>query len=182
MTPLFLPIRWLLTLFFSLFYDRKYLQGKYFTTKKMGFYWCFIDLPSRLWGANRKIPWPVNPRTIVSNKTNIIFDINDIHMFQVPGCYWQNHRATITIGKGCHIAPNVGIITTNHDPKDPSKHLDGKDISIGPSCWIGMNAVILPGVILGENTVVAAGAVVTKSFPQGHCIVGGVPAKIIRSL
>ena len=43
-----------------------------------------------------------------------------------------------------------------------------------------MNSVILPGVFLGENTVVAAGSVVTKSFPQGYCIVGGVPAKVIK--
>ncbi|MEQ1824103.1 MAG: DapH/DapD/GlmU-related protein, partial [Fimbriimonadaceae bacterium] len=49
-------------------------------------------------------------------------------------------------------------------------------------CWIGMNAVVLPGVTLGDRTVVAAGAVVTKSFPEGWCIVAGVPAKLLRSL
>ena len=43
-----------------------------------------------------------------------------------------------------------------------------------------MNAVVLPGVVLGDNTVVAAGAVVTKSFPQGHCTVAGVPAVEIK--
>ena len=54
------------------------------------------------------------------------------------------------------------------------------DIVLSAKCWIGMNSVILPGVFLGENTVVAAGSVVTKSFPQGYCIVGGVPAKVIK--
>ena len=43
-----------------------------------------------------------------------------------------------------------------------------------------MNSIILPGVILGDNTVVAAGAVVTKSFPQGYIVIGGNPAKIIK--
>jgi acetyltransferase-like isoleucine patch superfamily enzyme len=45
---------------------------------------------------------------------------------------------------------------------------------------VGMNAVILPGVVLGPATVVAAGAIVTKSFPDGFCIVAGVPARVIR--
>jgi len=45
-----------------------------------------------------------------------------------------------------------------------------------------MNAVILPGVHLGDHTIVAAGSVVTKSFPQGNCILGGVPAKVVKEL
>ena len=45
-----------------------------------------------------------------------------------------------------------------------------------------MNSVILPGVTLGEHTVVGAGSVVTKSFPDGHCVIAGNPAIIIRSL
>ncbi len=45
-----------------------------------------------------------------------------------------------------------------------------------------MNAVILPGVTLGDHTVVGAGAIVTKSFPDGHCIIAGNPAKEIRKI
>ena len=48
--------------------------------------------------------------------------------------------------------------------------------------WIGMNSVILPGVTLGPGTVVGAGSVVTHSFPEGHCVIAGVPAKLIRNL
>ena len=92
------------------------------------------------------------------------------------------HGADIYVGKGSYVAPNVGLITTNHDPEDPSKHLPGKDIRIGENCWIGMNAVVLPGVVLGDHTVVAAGAVVTKSFPEGYTVIGGVPAKKIRDI
>lgn len=78
------------------------------------------------------------------------------------------------------MAPNVGIITTNHDILDPGKHVPGKPIVIGDNCWVAMNAVILPGVVLGNGTIVAAGSVVTKSFPQGRCVIGGVPAKVIK--
>ena len=171
-----------LKLIFSLFYSRKYLRGYYFDKKKMGWYWCFIGLPSRIWGANRNIPWPVNPRTIVSNAKNIEFNIDDIHIFQTPGCYWQNQQAKIIIGRNCYVAPNVGLITTNHDVYDVTKHVAGKDIVLGEKCWIGMNAMILPGVTLGPHTVVGAGSVVTHSFPQGNCVIAGNPAKVIREL
>lgn len=174
---LFIPV---FRTIFSLFYDKRYLRGYFFEKKKMGWYWAFMGLPSRLWGANRNIPWPVNPRTLVSNKLNIQFDVNNINVFQTPGCYWQNHDGKITIGQGTYIAPNVGIITTNHDIIDPSKHVKGKDVTIGENCWIGMNAVILPGVTLGNHTTVGAGAVVTHSFPEGHCVIAGNPAKIIK--
>lgn len=80
------------------------------------------------------------------------------------------------------IGPNVGLITANHDLSDLSKNAEPRDISIAEHCWIGMNAVILPGVRLGPHTVVGAGAVVTKSFPDGHCAVAGNPAKVIRRL
>ena len=171
-----------LRFFFSLVYDRKYVKGYYFDVKRMGFYWCFRSLANRLIGDNRKISWPVHPRTIVSNGKNVIFSVDDLHVFQTPGCYWQAHDAKIYVGRGCYVAPNVGIITTNHDVFDVSKHVKGKDIILGDKCWIGMNSVVLPGVELGENTIVAAGAVVSHSFPEGHCVIGGVPAKKIKDL
>ena len=172
----------ILVLFFQLIFDKKYLKSYYFTSKRMGFYWCFRSISNRLWGDNRKIPWPVNPRSIVSNCQNIKFDLDDLHVFQVPGCYFQNHDGQIIIGKGCYIAPNVGLITTNHDICCINKHVEGKDIILGKECWIGMNSVILPGVTLGDHTIVAAGAVVNKSFHDGYCVIGGVPAKILKKL
>nr|WP_283244199.1 DapH/DapD/GlmU-related protein [Luoshenia tenuis] len=53
---------------------------------------------------------------------------------------------------------------------------------LGEKCWIGMNSVVLPGVTLGPHTVVGAGAVVTKSFPEGYCVIAGNPARMIRKL
>ncbi len=56
------------------------------------------------------------------------------------------------------------------------------DLVIGDNCWIGMNSVVLPGVKLGEKTIVGAGSVITKSYEEGHCIIAGNPAKIIKYL
>lgn len=53
---------------------------------------------------------------------------------------------------------------------------------IGDKCWIGMNAMVLPGVVLSKGTIFGAGSVVTKSFEQGNCVIAGNPAKIIKTL
>ena len=74
------------------------------------------------------------------------------------------------------------MIASNHDVNDPDKRQAGKDVVIGEKCWIGMNALILPGVVLGPHTSVGAGAVVTKSFPEGYCVIAGNPAKLIRNI
>jgi acetyltransferase-like isoleucine patch superfamily enzyme len=104
------------------------------------------------------------------------------HNFQGFGNYFQNFSGKIVVGRGTYIAPNVGIITANHDPLDLDKHLPGEDVILGEGCWIGMNSVILPGVVLGPHTIVGAGSVVTKSFIEGNCIIAGNPASVIRKL
>lgn len=88
----------------------------------------------------------------------------------------------ITIEDHVLIGPQVKLITENH-PLDPDKRkgLIGKSIKLKKNAWIGAGASILPGVTVGENAVVAAGAVVSKDVPD-NTIVGGIPAKIIKSL
>ncbi|MBV8391183.1 MAG: sugar O-acetyltransferase [Mucilaginibacter sp.] len=88
----------------------------------------------------------------------------------------------ITIEDDVQIGPKVSLITENH-PLDPSnrKSLDLKSILIKKNAWIGAGAIILPGITIGENSVVAAGAVVNKDVPD-NTIVGGVPAKVIRNI
>lgn len=80
------------------------------------------------------------------------------------------------------IGPHVNITSENH-PIDPEqrKTLDLKLVTIKRNAWIGANATILPGVTIGENAVVAAGAVVTTDV-AANTIVGGVPAKLIRKI
>jgi acetyltransferase-like isoleucine patch superfamily enzyme len=81
------------------------------------------------------------------------------------------------------IGPNVNIITTGH-PLEPSRRrtcIEAKPIVIEKNVWIATGATILGGVTVGENSVVAAGAVVTKDVPP-NSLAAGVPAKVIRSL
>lgn len=166
-----------------LFYDRRYLRGAMFDEARIGWIWALHGVwQQKILGFNRSVPWPINPFFRISNPDMIEFDVDDIDNFQSHGCYFQNFAAKIHIGKGTRIAPNVGIITANHDTSDPDLQAEGKPVRIGRKCWIGMNAVILPGVTLGDHTVVGAGAVVSRSFPEGHCIVAGSPARVIRQL
>ncbi|MGN9119673.1 DapH/DapD/GlmU-related protein [Turicibacter bilis] len=165
------------------FYKKKYLKGRWFDQSIEGWKWSWRNLfMQKVIGYNRHIPWPVSHRTVVGNKDNISFHVDDLNNFQHFGCYFQNYRGKITIGRGTYIAPNVGIITENHNPQDLDYHLDSKDVIIGEKCWIGMNSVILPGVVLGNNTVVGAGSVVTKSFEEGNCVIVGSPAKVIKKI
>lgn len=81
------------------------------------------------------------------------------------------------------IGPNVSIITSGH-PLEPSRRRDGvtaAPIVIERNVWIAAGATIIGGVTVGENSVVAAGAVVTKDVPP-NSLVAGVPAKVIRML
>lgn len=86
----------------------------------------------------------------------------------------------VFIGKDVAIGPGVKIVTNRHNQQDIWTWDDAKPIHIGNRCWIGANAVILPGVCLGENTIVGAGAIVTKSFPHGHCVIVGNPARLLK--
>lgn len=168
-------------------YDKRYLQGRYFQGKMKGlcaegWKWVVNDYFScKRMRVAKDIPWPVSPRIHIICPENIIFHPDDLNNFQGIGNYYQA-LGTISIGRGTYIAPNVGIITSNHDPDNLDRHLEAKPVSIGKACWIGINSVILPGVVLGDHTIVGAGSVVTKSFEAGHCIVAGNPAKVIREM
>lgn len=88
----------------------------------------------------------------------------------------------ITIEDNVQIGPKVNIITENH-PIDPAnrKSLDLKAVHIGKNVWIGAAATILPGVTIGANAVVAAGAVVRHDV-DANTIVAGVPARVVKKI
>lgn len=97
-----------------------------------------------------------------------------------------NHSLTlmaaggITIDEGCEIGPQVTIVTTNHD-FDDHVVLKCKSVHLCKDVWIGARALILPGVTVGENSIIAGGAVVTKDVPP-NTVVGGNPARVLKEL
>lgn len=92
----------------------------------------------------------------------------------------------VTIGNHVNLAQGITITALNHNFEDTDKRIDEQGISTDPvtiedDVWIGANAVVLPGVRIGNHSVVAAGAVVTKDVPP-HSLVAGVPAKVIKQI
>ena len=92
--------------------------------------------------------------------------------------------APVNIGDYVMIGPNTLISAVNHPmtPMGRRKHLAiAKPVNIGNDVWIGANVTIVPGVTIGNNVIIAAGAVVTKDVPD-NTLVGGIPARVIHKL
>lgn len=92
--------------------------------------------------------------------------------------------APVNIGKHVMIGPNVDIYTVNHPmtAEGRRKYLaQASPVNIGNDVWIGGRVVVLPGITIGNNCIIAAGAVVTKDIPDNSLAVG-FPAKVIRKL
>jgi maltose O-acetyltransferase len=92
--------------------------------------------------------------------------------------------APVTIGAACQIATRVQILTATH-PIDPAPRRIGweyaEPIAIADNVWLGGGVIVCPGVTIGQDTVVGAGAVVTKDLPAG-VVAAGVPARIQREI
>jgi acetyltransferase-like isoleucine patch superfamily enzyme len=92
----------------------------------------------------------------------------------------------VEIGSHVNLAQGITVTALNHNFGDTEKRIDEQGVSTNPvtiedDVWVGANAVILPGVTIGNHCVVAAGAVVTKDVPP-HSLVAGVPAKVIKQI
>ncbi len=134
----------------------------------------------KLVGINREAYWPMDHTSVVRGARRVYAGVETCPGYE-KGCYIQAQNP-IFIGDYTQIANNVGIISANHDPHDLRQSLPGRPIRIGAYCWLGMGTVILPEVELGDFTIVGAGSIVTKSFPEGYCVIAGNPAKVIRQL
>ena len=119
-----------------------------------------------------------------------VFNCDNGQNIHVGDNFLANYNVTILdirevrIGDNVMIGPNTLITTVGHplNPMGRRKHL-GKatPVTIGNDVWIGGNVTILPGVNIGNNVVIAAGAVVTKDVPD-NSLIGGIPAKVIKEL
>ena len=103
------------------------------------------------------------------------------NVFINSGCCFQD-QGGIFLGDGCLIGHQVVIATLNHD-LDPKKRggMYPAPVVLGKNVWVGAHATILAGVTIGDDSVIAAGAVVTKNVPAG-VVACGVPARVIRQL
>lgn len=102
-----------------------------------------------------------------------------------PWCaLWASPRSKIRIGNYTGLGPGTMIFSSNHQfaPGVPyhQQPWTEKDVTIGDDVWIGAGTIVLPGVTIGRETVVAAGSVVTRDIPP-NSIAAGVPAKILRA-
>lgn len=127
---------------------------------------------------NAHVPWPAHPTSVFKSPEKMTRGTRCPGL--APFCY-IDARNGIIIGENTWIGPRVSLISMNHDVNDYTKYIKDDPIRIGANCWIGAGAIVTAGVQLGDHTVVAAGAVVTKSF-AGNVIIGGSPAKIIREI
>ena len=138
-----------------------------------------LEIVKRLFGSAGKNPWIESP-----------FYCDYGYNISVGDNFYANHNVIIldvnkvTIGNNVLIAPNVGIYTAAH-PLDCELRREGiefaKPITIGNDVWIGGNVVILPGVTIGDNTIIGAGSVVTKDIPANVVAVGN-PCRIVKKI
>lgn len=87
-------------------------------------------------------------------------------------------RGGVQIGNNVNVSFQCCLLSLSHDPNDPGFSASGGPVIVKDHAWLGLRAVVMPGVTIGEGAVVAAGSVVTASVPD-YAIVGGVPARII---
>lgn len=125
----------------------------------------------------KNIYYPFDKNSTVCG--NLLIGKN-VKLTQRGGCYIQGW-GKVFIGDYVEITQNCIIISSNHSLTNQTVNIY-KETIIGDHCWIASNSLIMAGVVLGPRTVVAAGSVVTKSFPEGYVLIGGNPAKVIKEI
>ena len=137
-----------------------------------------MAMNKELFGSCGKNVWIVPPMKLMVGK----------YMTIGNGCYFNGGTTfiddcAIEIGDECLFGPNVTLCTTGH-PISPAHRKDGMysfPIKIGNRCWIGANAIIMPGVTIGDNSVIGAGSVVTKDIPA-NVVAFGSPCHVYRQI
>ena len=137
-----------------------------------------MALNREIFGSCGKNVWIVPPMKLAVGKYISIGE----------GCYFNAGTTfiddwKIEIGKNCLFGPNVTLCTTGH-PISPNHRMDGMysfPIKIGNTCWIGANVIVLPGITIGDHSVIGAGSVVTKDIPA-NVVAAGNPCRVLRQI
>jgi len=137
----------------------------------------YYFVPQKIIRINGRVPWPVHFTSRILYYKNI-----SVGNRSAPGiasnCYIQG-RNGMTIGHNVRIGPGVGLIGANHHIDDYDQWPEASPIEIGDNVWIGMNAVVLPGVKIGDNVVIGANSVIMNDISE-NTISAGNPCKPIR--
>jgi acetyltransferase-like isoleucine patch superfamily enzyme len=145
----------------------------------------FDDLEGLRAAFSELIGKPVGDRFMVIPPFSTDCGLNIVvgaNVFINQGCHFMD-LGGITIGDDVMIGPKVNLVSAGH-PVEPAQRRNGvvaKPITIGNNVWIGAAATILPGVTVGDNAVIAAGAVVSRSV-AANTLVAGVPARVLKHL
>lgn len=121
--------------------------------------------------------WPIHKSSKARGR---IFIGRGARVGHRPNCIIQG-RDRLFIGDHVEIGSNCVIISGNHSLTN-QREVVRKETIIGNHCWIASSCNILAGVVLGPRTIIGAGSVVTKSFPEGYCVIAGNPAKVIKTI
>lgn len=160
---------------------RKWIFNLFGWRPEMGLSFYLADIFFRkILRQNASVGWPVHYTSTIHCPEKIKKGIN-VFPGDSPGNYIEANNGII-VGDFTNIGPGVGLLSSNHDFYNNNALTKGNPIVIGNNCWLGMNSIILPEVKLGPYTIVGAGAVVTKSFEDGYCVIAGNPAIIIKHL
>ena len=134
----------------------------------------------RVLRQNAGVAWAVHHTSTIRTPQRLVVG-QGTYPGDSPGIYINADNGVI-IGDFTNLGPRVGLLSANHDPLDNTRQVAAAPLRIGRFCWLGLGAVVLPGVELGDFTVVGAGAVVTRSFAAGYCVLAGNPARLLREL
>ncbi len=152
----------------------RFKNKKYYTLHNL-----LQGIRQKLIGVNKNVPWPVHNSSVIISPEKINPGT------KAPGfaiaCYINGGNG-IVVGENVWIGPRVSIISQNHDINKYDNYTKSPPIIIGKNTLLTSNCVILPGVTLGEHTVVAANAVVKTSFPDSNQLLAGNPAIVVKKL
>ena len=140
-------------------------------------YLLYFFFPQKILRINGFITWPTHFTSRVFSAKKIKVGIMSCPGMN-SGCYIQAKNG-IEIGHNLRMGPNVGLISANHSLEDYETWEVTTPIKIGDNVWLGMGVVVLPGVEIGNNVVIAANSVVNKSIPS-NVIAGGIPCKVLK--